>query len=377
MKNLKQFVLYLLLFCVGLIVGWFLPSLTHTSLLRSPFVNEEVVKRYPYTEYTFENLRNRKYLPNRIVIEKPLSQTSTFQSYLFSYAPLGRKMTGQLNVPQEVSANTPVIIMNRGYVPQEIFVTGVGTSNAAAALANAGFITLAPDFFGYGESDPEPTDTWIARFEKPIAVIELLETVRQVGVPITQNGQLHKTAQVGFWGHSNGGQITMSVLEILEEPIPTTLWAPVLAPFPYSVLFYSDEIDDEGRDMRFYVNNLERDYDLKQFSVTQHLDGLSGPILLHHGTADDAALIAWSDEFMDRVEKENDQRAEIITNLAEQEKSIDSTQAETASPSATFTKNLAPIDITYYRYPSTDHNMRPNWDTVVMRDIEFFKSQLL
>lgn len=377
MNYLLRFSIYFFIFGSGVAIGWILPSLPYTSLLRSPFVEEEAVKRYHYTEYTFENLRTREYLPKQITIEKPLSQTSTFQSYLFSYKPLGRKMTGQLNVPTKVSANTPVIIMNRGYVPEEIFVTGVGTSNAAAALASAGFITIAPDFFGYGESEPEPTDTWIARFEKPVAVIELLETVRQVGVPITQNGQLHKTAQVGFWGHSNGGQITMSVLEILEEPIPTTLWAPVLAPFPYSVLFYSDEIDDEGRDMRFYVNNLERDYDLKLFSVTQHLDGLIGPILLHHGTADDAALVAWSDEFMDRVEKENDRRAEVVKNLAEQEKSDSPSPAETATPSAEPIKNLAPIDITYHRYPGADHNMRPSWDTVVTRDIEFFKNQLL
>ena len=31
-------------------------------------------------------------------------------------------------------------------------------------------------------------------------------------------------------------------------------------------------------------------------------------------------------------------------------------------------------DVKYYVYPNADHNLRPNWDTVVSRDLEFFNS---
>jgi dipeptidyl aminopeptidase/acylaminoacyl peptidase len=29
-------------------------------------------------------------------------------------------------------------------------------------------------------------------------------------------------------------------------------------------------------------------------------------------------------------------------------------------------------DVEYYTYPGADHNMRPGWDSVALRDIEFF-----
>jgi dipeptidyl aminopeptidase/acylaminoacyl peptidase len=30
--------------------------------------------------------------------------------------------------------------------------------------------------------------------------------------------------------------------------------------------------------------------------------------------------------------------------------------------------------VNYFVYPGADHNMKPNWDSVVMRDLEFFAS---
>lgn len=367
MKKIVFLIIGLVLTLVlGIGIGRYWLPYDSNSTLKSPFVFQEPEKELPLKEYEFTALRQKEYKPNIIVIESEIESQDEYTSYVFSYTPLGKKMTGQLNIPKNVATNTPVIVMLRGYAPLSIYSTGLGTRNAAAALAKAGFVTIAPDFFGYGGSDPEPADSWQARFEKPVIVIELIETIKQSGIPLPED-KVHKTNSLGIWAHSNGGQIALSVLEITQSAIPTTLWAPVTAPFPYSVLFFSDEDDDEGKGMRFWVHQLEQDYELRNFSITQYLDGLRGPLQLHHGTADDAALKVWSDEFMTKIEKENDRRAYLV----EQYKESASESAKADDPL------LEAIDITYWEYPGADHNLVPSWDTVVARDIVFFTNHLV
>lgn len=347
-------------------VSWWLTStrLSSAGQLSLPFSSPAPSPR-PLDAYSIPALAARTYQPSEISIIRELVSTPEYTSYLFSYRTLDRTMTGQLNLPTTRSADKPpmAIVMMRGYVPPESYTTGTGTKNAAAALAKAGFITVAPDFFSYGESDPEPEDTWQGRFEKPAAMAELIATLEQS--PLVINNETIPISTIGIWAHSNGGQIALTTLEILAKSYPTTLWAPVTAPFPYSVLFFSDENADEGKATRAWIALFERTYDVFNYSLTQHLDRLQGPLQLHHGSADDAALKAWSDEFIDKIEAENDRRGELAETI---KNATDSTQVATAAAAIT----LEPIEITYFEYPGADHNLRPSWDTVVARDIEFF-----
>jgi uncharacterized protein len=337
----------------------------------TPFV--DVVKpAKPLEKYSIPNLAHYSFQASTIQVEKELQKNDSFTSYLFTYQTLGKKMSGQLNIPHQLQPNgTPAIVMIRGYVPPEIYQTGVGTKNAAAVLAKAGFITVAPDFFSFGESDPEPEDTWQGRFEKPVAVIELIKTLQNSPLTLEPTPELPAPTvitipRIGLWGHSNGGQIALTTLEILGQPIPTTLWAPVTAPFPYSVLFFSDENADEGKATRKWISEFEKTYDVFDFSLTQHLDRLTGPIQLHHGGADEAALQVWSDEFEQKVKTENELREKTELYLS----------TASATTSELPTQPLPPIELLYFRYPGADHNLQPSWQTVVDRDLEFFKKHL-
>ncbi len=337
----------------------------------------------PLQKYSIDQLKYTVSNSDVIEILEVLDEAEDFTAYQFVFQASGGRMTGQINIPATVSAQLssdyPAILMVRGYVPPNICETGVGTKNAAAEFARSGFITVAPDFLSCGESDPEPADSWEARFIKPVQVLELLESIQSHGVPISEETTQRATlSKIGLWGHSNGGQIALSVLQALEQEIPTTLWAPVTAPFPYSVLFFSDEAEDEGKELRKWLSIFERDYDVFDFTVTKHLDKLHGSIQLHHGSADDAAPKIWSDEFVDKVVEENNRRDKIKSSLQ-----------PLASESATTTQdtrvienqndsliNLEKIDLTYYEYPGADHNLRPDWNTVVARDIDFFLMEL-
>lgn len=364
------------------------------TALKSPLlsrINSDIQEEpeLPLLQFSIKRLQEYSFTPSTLQLLEKTEETTEYQRYTFAYTSTQRTITGQLTVPTEVRNDTQehhAIVMLRGYVPQSIYDHGVGTRNAAAAYAQAGFVTIAPDFLGYGQSDPEPEDSWESRFIKPIHVIELMKGIQESGVPIDLDDAetVIEVESLGLWGHSNGGQIALSVLEILEEPIPTTLWAPVTAPFPYSILFFSDEHDDEGKGMRTYLTQFEQLYDVFDFSVTQHLESLRGPILIHHGTSDEAALVQWSQEFMSKISAENERRA--ARALQQKQIIASSTASEAASaieiPQASesarkvLDEHTEPIDITLLTYPGANHNLQPSWDTVVTRDITFFDQNL-
>ncbi len=294
------------------------------------------VKVKPYEGYSFENLAHRPPKPSVIQLGKKIADFPDYSSYMFYYQSEGRKISGQLNMPN-LSRMMGVVVMARGYVDKEGYRTGIGTKNAAEMYAKNGYITLAPDFSGYGESDPENTNALGARLSKPVEILDLLSSLRSLP-------QIDLT-EVYLWGHSNGGQIMLSVMEVIgmgwmPEKVTikgATLWAPVSKPFPYNILFYTDEADDQGKWLRSEISKFEADYDVYQYSIDRYLDRINIPIQLHQGSSDDSVPKKWSDE--------------LAKKLKDSEKII-----------------------TYYVYPGADHNLKPGWDTVVTRDLEFFRS---
>ena len=338
--SISTWLLFALLF-ISLVANGFLAAhLVTSSSLKpiSPIANTQPTPK-PLLELTFAKLASRIPKPSQINLVGIIDTNSNFTSHLFNYTTDNKKVTGQINLPTDyLQKNLPVVVMIRGYVDPAIYRTGLGTSSAAAFFANNDFITVAPDFLGYGDSDNPDPDTFAARLQKPITVIDLIASLKQLHY-VNQD-------QIFLWGHSNGGQIALSVLEITGQPYPTTLWAPVTKPFPYSILYYTDEYDDEGFALRRALANFEELYDPRDYSITNHLNLLKAPIQLHQGGTDDAIPVEWSQDF-----------AAQIQTLSESTQSGD-------------------LAIQYHFYPQSDHNLRPDWDTVTQRDLEFFNQHL-
>lgn len=360
------------------------------SQLISPLTStiEPTPKPLPLNQYSIPNLKEYPFESSKILVTQVVEEQETFTTYLFSYQTMGKTMTGSANIPQECIEKTscPVVVLVRGYATPEQYSPGFGTRNAAAVFANNGYITLAPDFFGFANSDPEPEDPWEARFIKPINVIELIHSIKdnpnlQISPSVassTDNSSAEdltntidltnfvtaNPSQINIWAHSNGGQITLSVMQVMEESIPATLWAPVTAPFPYSILFFTRTSADEGKEARAWLAMFERDYDVLDFTITQHLDKLTGPIQIHHGSRDPDALQAWSDSLIRKIELENERREKIEEVDLELE----------AGSQLEINSNQEPVEFEYYVYPQADHNLQPseNWNQAIARDLEFF-----
>jgi uncharacterized protein len=287
----------------------------------------------PLEKYSFPNLKATTPQASQIELESVLFEDPNYTAYLFSFITEDHKMTGQLNIPTQAtpSAGFPVILMIRGYVNRDTYQTGLGTKPAAAVYASNGYVTIAPDFFGHGGSDNPPISVMGERVRRPLNTLDLMASLH------TLNGV--DPNRLALWGHSNGGQLALSILEITGRPLPTTLWAPVTKPFPFSILFFTDEHTDQGKALRKTVSQFEADYDVFDFSIDRHFNDITAPLQLHQGTLDEAVPYRWSQDFtqtMQKLEK----------------------------------------DIIFYSYQGADHNLRPGWDTVVARDLAFFKTHL-
>lgn len=332
--------LLFLLIPVFVIVIIIFIKLSQPNTIISPIANIAVPPVKKLAQYSYPALQQTTFSGSNITIDKVLKDGDTFTSYLFYYYVRGKKVSGLMNVPKK-SGNYPVIIMIRGFVDPNIYQPGVGTSRGGELMAQNGFITLAPDFMGYGYSDKASTDAMEDRFLTYVSVLELISSIKNLNKSLESYplDARFDTNHIGIWGHSNGGQIALSIMEISGATYPTVLWAPVSKPFPYSILYYTDDIDDHGKALRKAVADFENDYDSELYSPTNYFDWIKAPLQIHHGGADEAVPKLWSDN--------------LVTILKQKDK-----------------------EVGYYIYPGENHNFNQgNWTTVMQRTMTFYKNK--
>lgn len=330
---------------LGLIIFMFLDPKKNTII--DPFIKKVEIKAFPLNKYSFDNLSKVKFSGNEIKIGEKIDEGNGFYSYMFYFYSEDpqdsnslKRTSGLLTIPKK-NGEFPILMQFRGYVDREIYSTGIGTKRSAEVYARNGFISLSPDFLGYGESD-NPSDMPIEeRFQTYTTALSLFaslenlnEAFEKAEIDISAN-----TSKVAIWGHSNGGQIALSFLSITKVNLPTVLWAPVSKPFPYSILYFTDESHDEGKALRLVVANFEKEYDVLNFSPNKYYDRINSTIQVHHGTADDAVPIEWSNELIEKLD------------------------------------NLR-VENEYYVYNGADHNLLGGWSTAITRSISFYKEML-
>lgn len=308
---MKKWLVGLGILTVILIAGIFLFQVKTKPLIK-PFFEK------PLDKYTIENLRKRGGIPSKI----------TFSGNKFYYYSDGRKISGIVNGATESAAIKPAILMLHGSADQGEYFPGFGTQNVAQVLAKNGYVTFAPDFLGYGESDKGPADDFENRFLTYTTNMDLIESICKLQI---------SNCKLALWGHSNGGQIALSILAITGKEVPTVLWNPVTKPFPYNILYFTDGYKDEGKWLRGALANFEKDYDVNKYSFDKYLDNIKAPILLQQGEADEWVPVRWSRDFNLKFK---------IYNLK----------------------------FIYKEYFGANHNMMPKWNEAVNDTLNFFNN---
>jgi uncharacterized protein len=337
---LKTFLQYFLIAVIFVLIGWFANMAYHLPRNSNPIA---YVRPTPLLKYTIENLAKTDIQPAEIQIGKILKDDSKFTSYEFGmkFSPdLSnnlKNVSGLINIPKG-SGPFPAVVMFRGYVDPTQYVIGTGTARVAEYFAANGFITVAPDFLGYGDSDHEAEDVFESRFQTFTTAMVTLKSVSDPAFAKASAGKWDGK-NIFIWGHSNGGQIALTTLEITGVNYPTVLWAPVSKPFPYSILYYTDDASDSGKFLRRELADFENDYDTDLYSLTKYLGNIKAPLQLNQGTADDAVPVAWS-------------------NLLAKELKESTISAE------------------YIKYPGANHNLTPGWNLAVENALIFYQKHL-
>lgn len=311
-------------------LGWW-GSDTYKSYLNKDLSLGSWNKPKPLLKYNIDSLSKTEVKPVKIGVDGNIFSFEFDPTLEYKDESKIKKVTGLINLPK-TEQQAPIVLLIRGYVDPSIYTTGTGTRRVGEYFASQGYITIAPDFLGYAGSSKESGNIFETRFQTYTTVLTLLASIT------TENFPNWDGKSIFIWAHSNGGQIALTTLAITKNDYPTVLWAPVTEPFPYSILYYTNESEDKGKFIRRELSKFEANYDVNEFSFTNYLSAINAPIELHLGTNDDAIPLEWGDRFVKNMKALNK-------------------------------------EVAYYKHSGADHNMNPLWSVVIAESYNFFESQ--
>jgi dipeptidyl aminopeptidase/acylaminoacyl peptidase len=236
-----------------------------------------------------------------------------------------------LNIPKiKMPKNGyPVIIVNHGYIPPNIYSTVNSYHLITDYYAANGFLVLKPDYRGHDKSensDEAPYD----RLNYVIDVLTLLNSILSLKEADLNN--------IFVYGHSMGGDITLRLIEITDKVKGATLWAPVSAAFPENFLYFVRKRDTKLADkLNEIIEYKFKKEEYGKISAIANTHYIKTPLVIHHGTLDESVPYEWSLSLTDILSRNK-------------------------------------VNYKFYTYKD-DHNFsKGNFYIVLKKDVDFFKS---
>lgn len=282
-----------------------------------------------------ESLRKQEYSGGEFTLEKTLPNGSNYKQSIVSYRSEGLKIFGLLTVPllKKPEQGFPAIVFVHGYIPPKQYSTTGNYPGYQAVLARAGFVTFKPDLRGHGQSEGVAVGAHFSE-KYTIDTLEALAYLKKY--PDVDPGK------IGYWGHSNGGEIGLRIAVISQDIKAYSLWAGVVGS-------YVDELETYNEKISFLrgSNPLVEEHGLpsqnpgfwNQIDPYSYLNAISSPIQLQHATGDASVPIELSRSLRDSLEE--------IGKKVE-----------------------------YVEYQGDDHNIGQNSTLAWQRTIQFFRDNL-
>ena len=235
-------------------------------------------------------MRGREYPGSDIVIEQTLDPGVNYSRYHVSYLSEGLKIYALMTVPhgERPPDGWPVVVFNHGFIPPDVYVTTERYVAYVDLIARTGYIVFRSDYRGHGNSEGEAGGA----YSRPDYTVDVLNAVASL--------KRHPDAdpnRIGMWGHSMGGYITLRSMVITDDVKVGVIWAGVVASYPDLLTRWrrgagsSVTPTPSPRSWRLTLIDLygtpeENPEFWNSISANSYLADLSGPIQLHHGTAD-------------------------------------------------------------------------------------------
>jgi len=257
---------------------------------------------------SIERLRTLSYPGSDLVVEETLPAGSNYSRSVVSYESEGNTIYALFTVPsgEKPAMGWPVVIFNHGYIPPAQYRTTERYVAYQDAFARAGYITLKSDYRGHGRSEGEAT----GGRGTPDYTIDVLNGMASVA--------RHPDAdpnRIGMWGHSMGGSITLRSMVISRQIKAGVIWAGVVASYPdmYNRLGQGPAPTNAGtpptgrRGWRLdlverFGTPDENPAAWAAVSPNAFLADISGPLQLHHGTADHSVPVEYSQVLQQQME---------------------------------------------------------------------------
>ena len=236
-------------------------------------------------------LRQLELPGSEIVIVEELDEGPNYDRYYAYYLSEGLKIYALLTVPWGEAPETgwPSIVFNHGYIAPDVYKTTERYIAYVDSLARSGYIVFRIDYRGHDRSDGQATGA----YGHPGYTIDVLNAA----AALKQFPQADPN-RIGMWGHSMGGFLTLRAMVISPDIKAGVIWAGVVG--SYEDLFTRwrrgsgptpTPVTSGTRSWRFRWTEEYGSYDANpefwnSLSANSYLADLSGPIQLHHGTAD-------------------------------------------------------------------------------------------
>jgi dipeptidyl aminopeptidase/acylaminoacyl peptidase len=255
-------------------------------------------------------LRQQDYPGSEIVIEETLEPGSNYSRYLASYRSEGLKILALLTVPygEKPENGWPAIIFNHGYIPPQQYRTTERYVAYVDAFARNGYIVFKSDYRGHGSSEGESRGSY-GSSDYTVDVLNAVAAVKAYAMADPE--------RIGMWGHSMGGHITLRSMVTDGDIKAGVIWAGVVASYPdlltgwwrRSGVAEQAQPTPTPRWSRRWRGDLVGAYGSPEvnpefwasISANSFLGELSGPIQLHHGTADESVPVDFSATLYDQM----------------------------------------------------------------------------
>jgi dipeptidyl aminopeptidase/acylaminoacyl peptidase len=284
-------------------------------------------------------MREGIYPGSDIVIKKELTPGSNYRRYYAYYLSEGLKIYALLTIPdgEPPAGGFPAIVFNHGYIPPNIYRTTERYIAYVDRLARSGYVVFRIDYRGHDKSEGQASGA----YGNPGYEIDVLNAVASI-----KRHPLVNPEKIGMWGHSMGGYLTLRAMVISKDIKVGVIWAGVVASYPEMLYNWrragsftpspsSSGVGWRSGWIEAYGTPEQNPTFWASVSANSYLSDLSGPIQLHHGTADEDVPLDFS------------------IRLAEQIRAVSG-------------------NVDLYTYEKDNHNISKYFNLAMDRTIEFF-----